>query len=195
MHAAHDRRFGRPSDQGQLSAEVSTPAKPKLLDRLAQALRSRHYSRRTEETYCHWVKRFIFFHHVRHPAEMGEPEINVFLTDNHLIGDKWLMASLMYGAGLRLMECLRLRVQDIDFSRNEIKSIAGRMDKLQRKGGIMWTSPFFRRRSNKPLARRASPNGQPATHSAIPLPHICSKAAMTSEQSKNCSATTTCEPR
>ena len=38
----------------------------------------------------------------------------------HLTGDKWLMASLMYGAGLRLMECLRLRVQDIDFSRNEI---------------------------------------------------------------------------
>jgi integrase len=37
-----------------------------------------------------------------------------------LAGDKWLMASLMYGAGLRLMECLRLRVQDIDFSRNEI---------------------------------------------------------------------------
>ncbi len=35
-------------------------------------------------------------------------------------GDKWLMASLMYGAGLRLMECLRLRVQDLDFSRNEI---------------------------------------------------------------------------
>ena len=39
---------------------------------------------------------------------------------NHLTGDKWLMASLMYGAGLRLMECLRLRVQDIDFARNEI---------------------------------------------------------------------------
>jgi integron integrase len=37
-----------------------------------------------------------------------------------LNGDKWLMASLMYGAGLRLMECLCLRVQDIDFSRNEI---------------------------------------------------------------------------
>jgi integron integrase len=37
-----------------------------------------------------------------------------------LDGDKWLMASLMYGAGLRLMECLRLRVQDIDFERNEI---------------------------------------------------------------------------
>jgi len=54
--------------------------KPRLLDQLRQALRSRHYSRRTEQTYCHWVKRFIFFHHVRHPAEMAEPEINAFLT-------------------------------------------------------------------------------------------------------------------
>jgi len=139
--------------------------KPRLLDQLRQALRSRHYSRRTEQTYCHWVKRFVFFHHVRHPAEMAEPEINAFLphlavrekvsasTQNqalsallflyrHVIGrevgelgdvirahkprrlpvvmtrdevkavlsrlsgDKWLMASLMYGAGLRLMECL-----------------------------------------------------------------------------------------
>jgi site-specific recombinase XerD len=53
---------------------------PKLLDRLREALRSRHYSRSTEQSYCHWVKRFIFFHHVRHPAEMAEPEINAFLT-------------------------------------------------------------------------------------------------------------------
>jgi integron integrase len=153
--------------------------KPKLLDQLRQALRSRHYSRRTEQTYCHWVRRYIHFHNVRHPAEMAEPEINAFLTHlavkekvsastqnqalsallflyRHVIGlevgdlgevirarkpkrlpvvmtrdevksvlanlsgDKWLMASLMYGAGLRLMECLRLRVQDVDFSRNEI---------------------------------------------------------------------------
>src|SRR4030067_187838 len=152
---------------------------PKLLDRLREALCSRHYSRRTEQTYCHWVKRFIFFHNKRHPGEMAEPEINAYLTHlavkekvsastqnqalsallflyryvldrkvgdlgevirarkpHHipvvmtreevkavlaqLNGDKWLMASLMYGAGLRLMECLRLRVQDIDFSRNEI---------------------------------------------------------------------------
>jgi integron integrase len=153
--------------------------KPKLLEQLRQELRSRHYSRRTEQTYCQWVKRFIYFHKVRHPAEMGEPEINAFLTHlavkervsastqnqalssllflyryvlkrkigdlgevirarkpkrlpvvmtreevkavlTNLKGDKWLMASLMYGAGLRLMECLRLRVQDVDFSRNEI---------------------------------------------------------------------------
>ena len=54
--------------------------KPKFLDQLREALRARHYSRRTEQTYCLWVKRFIFFHHVRHPAEMAEPEINAFLT-------------------------------------------------------------------------------------------------------------------
>ena len=58
----------------------SAPQKPKLLDLLRDALRSRHYSRRTAQSYGHWVKRFIFFHHVRHPAEMAEPEINAFLT-------------------------------------------------------------------------------------------------------------------
>jgi len=153
--------------------------KPKLLDQLREGLRARHYSRRTEQTYCSWVKRFIYFHNVRHPAEMAEPEINAFLTHlsvkekvsastqnqalsallflychvigreigdlgdvirarnpkrlpvvmsrdevkavlKNLQGDKWLMASLMFGSGLRLMECLRLRVQDIDFLRNEI---------------------------------------------------------------------------
>ncbi|NTW48270.1 MAG: integron integrase [Chlorobiales bacterium] len=152
---------------------------PKLLDSLREALHARHYSNRTEETYCLWVKRFVHFHKLRHPREMSEPEINAFLTHlaveekvsastqnqalsallflyRHVIGkevgdlgtiirarkpkhlpvvltreevkavlaqltgDKWLMASLMYGSGLRLMECLRLRVQDIDFSRNEI---------------------------------------------------------------------------
>lgn len=54
--------------------------KPKLLDCLRESLRSRHYSKRTEQTYCHWVKRYIFFHKVRHPKEMAEPEINAFLT-------------------------------------------------------------------------------------------------------------------
>ena len=57
-----------------------TVRKPRLLEQLRQALRSRHYSRRTEQTYCQWVKRFIYFHKVRHPAEMAEPEINAFLT-------------------------------------------------------------------------------------------------------------------
>ncbi|HNT34434.1 MAG TPA: phage integrase N-terminal SAM-like domain-containing protein, partial [bacterium] len=54
--------------------------RPKLLDLLRQALRTRHYSRSTEQTYCHWVKRYVHFHNLRHPAEMAEPEINAFMT-------------------------------------------------------------------------------------------------------------------
>jgi len=70
----------------KISSLIPTPPgvrplgqQPKLLDRLTEALRARHYSPRTERTYRGWVKRFIFFHHVRHPAEMAEPEINAFL--------------------------------------------------------------------------------------------------------------------
>ena len=54
----------------------------------------------------------------RLPVVMTRQEVKSVLAN--LRGDKWLMASLMYGAGLRLMECLRLRVQDVDFTRNEI---------------------------------------------------------------------------
>lgn len=162
--------------------------KPKLLDQLRWALRSRHYSSRTEQTYCLWVKRYIYFHSVRHPAEMAEPEINDFLTHlavklkvsastqnqalsallflyryvigrkvgsftdvvrarkperlpvvltrgevkavlNHLTGEDWLRGSLMYGAGLRLIECLRLRVQDVDFTSSIITVREGKGSK------------------------------------------------------------------
>ena len=54
--------------------------KPRLLDRVREALRTRHYSRRTEKAYVHWLKRYIFFHGKRHPAEMGAPEVTAFLT-------------------------------------------------------------------------------------------------------------------
>ena len=54
--------------------------KPKLLDQLRAALRARHYSSKTEQAYCTWVKRYIVFHNVRHPIELAEPEINAFLT-------------------------------------------------------------------------------------------------------------------
>lgn len=152
---------------------------PRLLDRLRYTIRARHYSPRTEKTYAGWVRRFILFHHKRHPSEMGAPEISEFLTSlatrgrvsastqnqalsallflyrevlgidlpwidgivaakrphrlpvvltrrevkavlHHLAGTSWIMASLLYGAGLRLIECCRLRVKDIDFGRMEI---------------------------------------------------------------------------
>lgn len=170
---------------GQLPSGAGGTVKPgghqgqKLLCRLHYALRACHYSPRTEEAYCHWIRRYVYFHHVRNPADMAEPEINSFLTHlavkervsastqnqalsailflyrhvlgrrvgelgevvrarrprrlpvvmdraevrsvlANLSGDLWLMASLMYGSGLRLSECLQLRVKELDFSRHEI---------------------------------------------------------------------------
>jgi hypothetical protein len=53
-----------------------SPRSHRALNQLRQTLRSRHYSRRTEQTYCQGGKRYIHFHNVRHPAEMSEQEIN-----------------------------------------------------------------------------------------------------------------------
>ena len=54
--------------------------KPRLLDRVREAIRARHYSRRTEKTYVAWIRRYILFHGKRHPAEMGSREITEFLS-------------------------------------------------------------------------------------------------------------------
>ncbi len=56
------------------------PHPPKLLEQVRNALRVKHYSYRTEEAYLGWIKRYIFFHNKRHPAEMEAAEINQFLT-------------------------------------------------------------------------------------------------------------------
>jgi integrase len=61
------------------TAAVSTAREPKLLDRVREAARVRHLSR-TERAYAQWVRRYILFHGKRHPAEIGEAEINAFLT-------------------------------------------------------------------------------------------------------------------
>ena len=166
-------------------------AKPRLLDSVRAALRARHYSIRTEHAYVAWIRRFIFFHAKRHPGEMGEAEINSFLTHlavarkvsastqnqalsallflykevlrrtieglgevvrarrperlpvvltaaevravfQHLDGTPRLVATLLYGTGLRLMECLRLRVKDVDFALNQIlvRDGKGQKDRL-----------------------------------------------------------------
>jgi integron integrase len=60
----------------------------------------------------------------RLPVVLTRKEVKTVLA--HMRGDRWLMASLMYGTGLRLMECLRLRVQDIDFERSEILVRSGK---------------------------------------------------------------------
>jgi integron integrase len=144
-----------------------------------ERIRYRHYSYRTEQAYVHWVRRFVRFHGLRHPREMGAAEIEGFL--NHLANDRdvaasthnqalsallflygdvlgidlpWLgevdrpkrprrlpvvlsrtevrdvlalldgtsglLARLLYGTGMRLMEGVRLRVKDLDLARGEI---------------------------------------------------------------------------
>jgi len=56
------------------------PTSPNLLDRVRQVIRRKPYSRKTEKTYVSWIRRFLFFHGKRHPAEMGEREIEAFLS-------------------------------------------------------------------------------------------------------------------
>jgi len=164
---------------------------PKLLDRVRQAIHVRHYSRRTEEAYVHWIKGFIAFHGKVHPASLRVEDVSAFLswlaeqrrvsasTQNqalsavlflyrdvlriqlgalppvvrartpdrlpvvlsreevtsllrHLFGPLHLIATLLYGAGLRLEECLELRVKDIDFERDQIvvRQGKGRKDRV-----------------------------------------------------------------
>ena len=67
---------------GFLVRETASPApsRPRLLDRVRATIRARHYSRRTEKAYVAWIRRFILFHHKRHPAEMGGAEVTQFLS-------------------------------------------------------------------------------------------------------------------
>ena len=64
---------------------LPTTQKPKLLEQVRQAIRTRHYSYMTEKAYLGWIKRFIFFYNKRHPIEMGEAEIGRFVSSLALI--------------------------------------------------------------------------------------------------------------
>jgi len=155
------------------------------MDCLRAAIRARHYSLQTEKAYRSWVVRFIRHYEVRNPADMGDEEINGFLTHlaveehvsastqnqakaallflfrevlgrteidlsnvvhakrpkrlpivlsrdevrrvlSRLDGHAWLLASLLYGSGLRLKEGINLRVKDVDFGRGEILVRSGK---------------------------------------------------------------------
>ena len=157
----------------------------KLLDRVRDTLRRKNYAYRTEQAYTSWIKRYIFYHHKRHPEEMREHDIEAFLThlaverevspstqnqalaalqflynevlhlplDQEILpapakrskhlpvvlskrealevlvelsGVHKLIAKLLYGSGLRVSECLRLRIQDLDFDRREILVRSGK---------------------------------------------------------------------
>ena len=63
-----------------MSTEDGGVKEPKLLDRVRGRIRTLHYSIRTEEQYTHWVRRFIVFHGMRHPSELGETHVEAFLT-------------------------------------------------------------------------------------------------------------------
>ncbi|MBL8785450.1 MAG: integron integrase [Deltaproteobacteria bacterium] len=160
----------------------------KLIPSLCAALRGRQYSPATEKAYVQWVLRYVRFHGIKHPKDLGEVEVAAFLqhlvveeqvsasTQNQALcalvflyrevigqplGDLGpfryaerpstlpvvmareevervitemgppyrLMAQLMYGSGLRLGECVSLRVKDVDFARKCIVVRAGKGEK------------------------------------------------------------------
>jgi integron integrase len=162
------------------SAPLVEARGPRLLEQVSRAVRARRYSPRTEEAYIGWVRRYVQYHGLRHPEEMGTPEVDRFLTHlavdrsasaatqgqaraalqflyrevlrrpldrsgqevvrgktprrlptvmsrtevglvlREMPGPKRLVASMMYGGGLRLMESLSLRVKDLDLERQEL---------------------------------------------------------------------------
>jgi integrase len=73
------------------SGSIGDPARPRLLAQVHEAIRRRYYSRRTEEAYVHWIKRYIYFNGKRHPDKMGEVEVTAFL--NHLALERKVAAA------------------------------------------------------------------------------------------------------
>ena len=88
----------------------------KLLDQVRDALRLKHYSYRTEQTYVDWITRFSLCHHKRHPADLGSPEVQAFLT--HRAVEKNVAASTQTQALSALLflyrEVLRQDLDHID---------------------------------------------------------------------------------
>lgn len=164
-----------------MEQDTATPKASKLLDQVRLRMRVKHYSLRTEQSYLHWIKRFILFHGKRHPRDMGAPEVEAFLTalaveqkvaastqnlalaallflyrEILAIELPWLgevtrakkpqrlpvvltktevqrllqclgeerpatlLVRLLYGTGMRLMEGVRMRVQDLDIERRQL---------------------------------------------------------------------------
>ena len=80
------------------SVPTNPGARPRLLDRVRQVVRTLHYSPRTEQAYIYWIRRFIFHNGVRHPEQMGAEEVGAFLS--HLAVKEHVGASTHPGPGL-----------------------------------------------------------------------------------------------
>jgi integron integrase len=93
----------------------------KLLDRVRDVVRMKHYSYRTEETYVYWIRRYILFHNKRHPSEMGKVEIEAFLT--HLAVKEQVAASTQNQALSALLFLYRnVLEQALDFDINAVRA-------------------------------------------------------------------------
>jgi hypothetical protein len=79
-YAAVSCNTPRPGTSAFREATANGPPKPRLLDRVRANLRLRHYSRRTEEAYVAWIRRYVIFHGKRHPADLGSAELTSFLS-------------------------------------------------------------------------------------------------------------------
>jgi len=91
---------------GNVASCSQDKPEPRLLDRLRHAIRMRHYSIRTEDSYVHWARRFIVFHKMRHPMEMGPDEVAAFLT--HLAVDRDVSAATQNQAKSALLFLYRV---------------------------------------------------------------------------------------
>ena len=100
--------------------------KPKLLDQVRQVLQAKHYSPRTAEAYVGWIRRYILFHGKQHPSQIGQPEIDSFLT--HLAVNRHVSASTQIQALCALLFLYR-HVLKIELKYVEIQARAKRIER------------------------------------------------------------------
>jgi len=147
----------------------SSARQPKLLDRVRQAVRVRHDSRRTEEAYVRWIKTYPVVRArtpERLPVVLSRSEVASLF--GQLSGPLRLIVTPLYGAGLRLDECLELRVKDLDFERDRItvRQGKGRKDRVTMLPASAkeplrtdWDASCFRTRSSGSLRMRRRTGG------------------------------------